>query len=60
MEWQELIGDDIPYHLRFNAPPLATCIRCHRETFDADEVGQIDTMIQPNGEPCGGMFISDE
>lgn len=53
---QELIGDDIPYHLRPNAVPIAICNRCGREGWDANEIDTVDNMIQPDGKSCGGMF----
>lgn len=56
----ELIGDDIPYHLRPDAPPLAECNRCHRETWAPDMDGTEDRMTQPDGNPCGGRFVANQ
>lgn len=47
----ELFGDDIPYHLRDEAPPLAECNRCHRKTWAPDMDGTEDRMTQPDGNP---------
>lgn len=52
----ELAGDDLPYHLRSDATPLAQCSRCGRNTWDANIIGTEDQMPQPDGEPCGGLF----
>jgi hypothetical protein len=56
-DYVELTGDDLPYHLRPDAPPLATCDRCGRATW-SDEVldGDFDLMTQPDGMACGGRF----
>jgi hypothetical protein len=59
-EYVELTGDDLPYHLRLDAPPLAVCNRCERQTWDADLVGTEDRMTQPDGNPCGGRFESSQ
>ena len=56
--YQELTGDDIPYHLRPGAPPLAVCRRCGRHTWEADAVGTEDRMTQPDGDPCGGLLVA--
>ena len=56
-EWVELVGDDIPYHLRLDAPPLGECNRCHRETWATSEIDTEDRMTQPDGNPCGGRII---
>lgn len=37
-------------------PPVATCHRCGRHTWNPDSVGRIDQMRQPDGLPCGGTF----
>lgn len=54
----ELTGDNLPYHLRPDAKPLAHCTRCKRETFDALDIGTLDTMTQPDGDPCSGTFVA--
>lgn len=56
-EYVELTGDDLPYHLRDDAPPLARCRRCGRQTWDAAAAGTEDRMPQPDGDPCGGLFV---
>ena len=38
--------------------PVATCDRCGRATWDVDAIGAADGMTQPDGHPCGGVFIS--
>lgn len=53
-DWVELTGDDLPYHLRLDAPPLGECNRCHRKTWSVAELGTEDRMTQPDGNPCGG------
>lgn len=53
----ELIGDDIPYHLRPDAPPLGRCNRCYRYTWAQSEWGTEDRMTQPDGNPCGGRIM---
>lgn len=57
-EWVELTGDEIPYHLRLDAPPLAACDRCGRESWDSGVIGTTDQMTQPNGQRCGGTFVT--
>lgn len=57
-DWVELTGDDIPYHLRRDAPPLAECNRCHRKTWAPSEIGTEDRMPQPDGNPCGGRIVA--
>lgn len=52
----ELTGDDIPYHLRADAPPLAICDRCERQSWAESDVDQVDRMPQPSGRPCGGRL----
>jgi hypothetical protein len=42
-----------------DAPPLAVCNRCGRQTWAATEAGREDRMTQPDGNPCGGMFRED-
>ncbi len=54
-EWRVLEGDEIPAHLRPDAP-VARCKRCGRETVDIDLFGGEDRMTQPDGGPCGGIF----
>lgn len=56
----ELTGDALPYHLRSNAPPLAECDRCHRQTWALNMVGTVDQMPQPDGSLCGGTFVVPE
>jgi hypothetical protein len=50
-------GDELPYHLREDAEPLAECEKCHRQSWDADEIGRQDMMTQPTGRPCGGTMV---
>jgi hypothetical protein len=57
---RELTGDEIPYHLRLDAPPLGQCNRCHRKTWSPDELGAEDRMTQPDGNPCGGRVVAVE
>lgn len=47
---------ELPYHLRMDAPALAECTDCHRQTWDVDEVGRACGMRQPNGSVCAGTF----
>jgi hypothetical protein len=54
-EWVELTGDDIPAHLRDDAP-TQRCGRCLRCTWDEAQFGQECRMPQPDGFPCGGTF----
>lgn len=54
----ELTGDDIPYHLRMDSPPLAQCNRCGRVSWTADEINTTDQMPQPDGQKCGGLMVS--
>lgn len=56
--WVELIGDDVPYHLRLDAPPLGVCNRCQRKTWSDSELGAEDRMPQPDGRPCGGRIVA--
>jgi hypothetical protein len=60
-DWVPLESDSptIPYHLRDDAPPLAECNRCHRETWDPDDISTEDRMPQPDGNPCGGWFVAE-
>lgn len=53
------MSDDVPYHLRLDAPPLAICNRCGRNTWDVVDVGVEDRMTQPDGNPCGGRFVTN-
>lgn len=53
----ELTGDEIPYHLRDNAPPLGRCDVCGRRTW-APDVGEACGMPSPTGEVCRGTFRS--
>jgi hypothetical protein len=56
-DYVELTGDDLPYHLRLDAPPLATCSRCLRMTWSEEVLdGDVDLMRQPDGRPCMGVF----
>lgn len=55
--WEELFGDDVPYHLRLDTPPLGRCNRCGRQTWAESEVGTEDRMTQPDGNPCGGRIV---
>lgn len=57
-DYIELTGDDLPYHLREDAPPLAQCDRCGRVTWEANEIDTTDHMPQPDGSACGGHFVS--
>lgn len=56
-QYVELTGDDLPYHLRADAAPLARCNRCGRETWSVEEVGVEDRLSQPDGGPCGGLML---
>lgn len=56
-DYIELTGDDLPYHLRPDAKPLARCNRCERESWDSASLGTEDRMPQPDGNPCGGRFV---
>lgn len=38
-----------------NPPPPIKCTRCNRVSPSGIE-GQTDTLIQPDGRPCGGVF----
>lgn len=55
-EYVLLTGDDIPYHLRSDAAPLAECDVCHRMTWSADTVDTTCDLPQPNGERCQGTL----
>lgn len=55
-DYAELTDNDLPYHLRPDALPLAQCSRCGRQTWSTSEVGTEDCMTQPDGQPCGGRF----
>lgn len=44
----------LPYHLRLDAPPLASCDVCGRATW-SDEGGACG-MPQPDGRLCAGLF----
>jgi hypothetical protein len=57
-DFEELLGDDVPRHLRPDAPPLGQCDRCLRQTWSADEVGTEDRMTQPDGNSCGGRIVN--
>lgn len=57
-DWVELIGDDLPYHLRLDAPPLGRCNRCQRQTWSEVELGTEDRVPQPDGNPCGGRIVA--
>lgn len=57
-EFDEMVGDDIPYHLRDNAPPLAQCNRCLRKSWSESEINIEDRMTQPDGNPCGGRMVA--
>jgi hypothetical protein len=54
-DYVELTGDDLPAHLRPDAP-TAICGRCGRESVAESEFGQECRMPQPDGYPCGGRF----
>ena len=56
-DYIELTVDDLPYHLRMDAPPLAICNRCGRQSWAEEEVGVEDRMPQPDGNPCGGRLV---
>lgn len=56
-DYVELTGDDIPYHLRPDAQPLAVCSACHRETWAPTMVGQMCHLPQPDGTRCIGVLI---
>lgn len=45
--------------LWLNAPAVAICNRCHRQTWEPDAVDTEDRMTQPDGNPCGGRFIAN-
>jgi hypothetical protein len=36
---------------------LAQCNRCGRKTWAQDQVNEEDRMTQPDGNPCGGLFV---
>jgi len=40
------------------ADAVAECGRCGRSTWDAAAIGRLDEMTQPNGKPCGGVFLA--
>lgn len=46
----------IPDYL--TAAPVGECNRCHRKTWDEENLGTEDRMTQPDGGPCGGTFVS--
>jgi len=55
----ELIGDDVPEHLRnLGGPPSGgrQCTACRRWVTAATAAGTPCRMPQPNGLPCGGVF----
>jgi hypothetical protein len=58
-EWLPISDDpndpNLPPHLRADAPQQQ-CDRCQRWTVASSEFGQLDTMTQPDGRPCGGRF----
>lgn len=56
-DYVELAGNDIPPHLRLDAPE-AVCLRCKRHTWAAAEFGKECRMTQPDGFPCGGRFTN--
>lgn len=43
-----------------NQPPVARCNRCGRAAWNPEDVGQEDRMTQPDGNPCGGRFVSEK
>ena len=47
----------IPQHLRSNAP-RQQCRRCGRWTAAESEFDTHDQMTQPDGDPCGGLFVA--
>jgi hypothetical protein len=51
-----LTGDDVPYHLRPDAPALAECSGCHRKTWAESEPGKPCAMPQPGGRVCEGTM----
>lgn len=57
-DYIELTGDDLPYHLRLDAPPLGQCNRCQRQTWAPSELNTEDRMTQPDGNPCGGRIVA--
>lgn len=40
-------------------PPLARCNRCGRSTWSLEQVSTEDRMTQPDGNPCGGLFVPE-
>jgi hypothetical protein len=42
----------------FDLPPTAVCNRCGHKTWAITELDTEDHMPQPDGNPCGGRFVS--
>lgn len=55
MTWQPF---DLDVHL--TQPPVASCNRCGRLSWSGTDLGTEDRMTQPDGNPCGGMFVYRE
>lgn len=52
----EIDADNLPYHLRADAAPLAMCTQCRRKTSVADLIDKPCQMPQPDGTTCGGKL----
>lgn len=55
----EVMDDrELPSWLLRQDAPSARCGRCKRYTWDESLFGQEDQMTQPDGHPCGGIFVA--
>ena len=55
-EWLEQGGSLAGWRPLVEEPAVARCDGCGRSTWACEDVGKVDTMTQPNGKPCGGIF----
>jgi hypothetical protein len=42
-----------------DAPAVAVCDRCGRNSWAPDAVDTVDQMTQPDGLACGGWFVAN-
>ncbi len=57
IKWNQACAElaNKPFEHLFETP-LAECDTCHRKTWDAEELGNVCGMTQPDGFKCGGVF----
>lgn len=41
-----------------DSEPVGKCNKCGRKIWKAATIGEIDAMVEPSGEQCGGMFVA--